>query len=236
MFTASTPSPAPMNKAGIFALLAISSLTFAACVQDTSPLAPLPRNVNRPLGVEQDFAAVFETRDGQFVSTTEVAQSGNAVVLHKTSSVSDIRCDNLEGTFQCRTATGALMPAGDTDTLLRIESTTAMRLVGRQRLLAETVPFERQNPPSNMPLFNESNVSTWLQPYIGQLPDTTLESCFRRELEEETELFCFGGELMPYWVSSTATGLGTITTARFLKAYAPVSLTTQQLQEMKAAL
>lgn len=225
-----------MNKVSFWTLALGSALVFTACAQSPEPLAILPRQVDRPLGIARDFAAVFESKDGQFTARTEVVQSGEKVVLHKTSAVSDIRCDNIERAFTCQTGTGALMSADDTETLLRIDSTTAMRLIGRQRLLEESVPFERQPVPSNMPLFSEENISTWLKPYIGALPDTTLESCFERVLEEETELFCFGGDLMPYWVSVTSTPLGTITTGRFLKAFAPVSLTDPQLLELKNSL
>lgn len=211
-------------------------LLASGCGEKVMP-APLAMDSGYAMGISRDFAAVFESRDGTLTSLTQVVQSGKSYILKKNTDTGMVLCDNLSGQTRCETNTGALLTSDEADKIVRVEATTAGRLLGRQRALPDTATTVEQAVPAGLELFAQDAFTGPLLAAVGDHKDArTLDSCYIRSNSENKELFCFAGNLMPYWVDTTFTDIGNITLMRSLKGYAEVTLTPEQMQALRSSM
>lgn len=218
-------------------LLLSAALLLASCTQGDMP-APVALDTTRPTGISRDFVALYESREGNLVSTTEIAQSGTGIVLRKKSPTQTATCSNITGTgtLLCRSGSGALLSSEDSEKLIRVEALTSQRLLGRHRILGDDIKAVARQIPSNLAVFKKDGFTTALANVAGAQPEATLTSCFEKTTTEEKEFYCFGGDFMPYWADTTFTPIGNIVLMRSLKAYSQVTLSPEQMRTLLRSL
>lgn len=212
--------------------LLLTSLLLTACSTGGSVLSTLPADDSRPLGINKDFLAVYESREGTRSTTINVAQSGTGFVLQRKFQGQTTLCSNLSGQTECRTSTGQLMLTDDTQRVMQIESASLRRFLLRERVLTEGEEPKREPVPNQLHLFKKEAFASAFQAMVDKVSDATLEECFQKTNDEEREYFCFGDNLMPFWASTTFTPLGDVTLLRALQAYTERTLTDEQLQSI----
>lgn len=177
------------------------------------------------------FAALYESREGSQVSTTEVLHTGSGYILRKTSTGLALRCSNLTGTATCRSGTGMLLPADETEKILRMEETSMDRLLQGQRVLVGDTGLKQLSVPQGMRSFGVEAFSASLRPYLTPA-SLALEGCREQTQEELTEFTCSGGGRMPFWSTTTRTDIGAIKISRLLKALATPKIAPEDLERI----
>lgn len=183
-------------------------------------LPPLAADATYPTGIAHDFMAVFESKDGSVTGTTEIVQAGTGVVMRKSTSNGKVACANITGALQCRGGTGTLLESDEAEKALRIEATTAQRLINRRREIPEDKQAAAKQLINSQALFSRE-AFLGLEEYLDSYSQLYMEACYERRIAGEKETFCFAGDLMPYWSDTTITEIGNITLERTLKAYTP---------------
>jgi len=184
-----------------------------------TPTPSLPQTTRLHLEGTSPFAAVYESREGSFVRTTEVFHSGSGYLLRTSGGGTAVRCENTTGSPRCRTGTGLTLPTDDVKTLLSRESKSLDRLLQGERVLTETTDLRTLTVPKGMQSQGLEAFSPLLRPYLTPSP-VTLDGCQEQTRDELTEFTCTSGTRMPFWSTTTRTDLGSIKISRILKALA----------------
>jgi len=180
------------------------------------------------------FAAVYESREGNRVSTVEVLHSGSGFLLRKTSDGGTTRCSNLSSSPACLTGTGVRLSEEATQQIMNMENTSLERLLSGKRVLGAEVEQKQMQIPQGLRSFTLDAFSEEIRPYLTAI-NIPLESCFEASKEELTEFYCTSGAMMPFWSITTRTDFGNIRISRILKARADVSISEDDLKKLSAS-